>query len=495
MKKKKFLWMFVLILVLVGAFVYFGFSQTSIGDSNILIPFYGTLKCDLASTDVTNIEEIVPNDDNWYYYACGNLKAKTSDGFKLSKGVYHNVCKFYVSPVSGGGIDVDFKVCKTGSTSECKDLTITSFGSAYRLVHTAILDGNNDGVVDTKDSDEYTVLAVKYGRGFFLEGENQLSMKVDTNAYYLEDISGNGFTLTKEQGCDLSQLDEDLHGITVLKEFNKQLGASQVPFGKVWNYVWGVVEAQSSNVIVRNGVSVYVQQVGQYCPIKEAVDGQKYVDINDCRQDSSIECVPSNLYVCNSDATLRDEPGSDVEGQDCSILRGVPSDIYLQKDENTVCLFKCVDGEVKATDCVDKVFCGSGQIYDSEHNKCVVPGVTAPEPKDTGSGECEDFKAIKTPLGEWNVIPDFECIFGNPLDMIKFLGSMIMAVLVFAVSLTLGRKYFKKKKDQAIVWIITILLTLLVFALLMYIFWVGVIAVAVILVVRWIVGMVNPFKG
>ena len=189
------------------------------------------------------------------------------------------------------------------------------------------------------------------------------------------------------QGCDLDQIDAfTKNTVSLLDEtaFNEYGGKNtQVPFDRTLNYIWGSILADTSNIIDKKGANsedtdddgipnVYIEEAGYYVPIKKAVDGKLYADIHNPVKDSSIECVPTNVFVCNEDATLLDNPTTDVTGQSCDILRGVPTNEYIPVGGGVACEFSCIDGKEAQQNCEEIPDCA--EVYDAENNECLESG-------------------------------------------------------------------------------------------------------------------------
>jgi hypothetical protein len=382
-RKMKFIGVLFLIGGVFIALPYIGFlPQTAFAPGTVYVPQYGNMECSYVDGNYNLYETI------------GETSTKTITCGKDMKG-YTNFCKFQLDMTGGGnflfGKRVDVKVCNNAGT--CKDISGVKPISGYFDIYSVNLDVNQDGYITTQDQDAYATVK------FTSQYNTIYNVRVLGNAYFLKDTQGNGYGTDYEEGCNLLNLNPAAH---VTKQdftsFNYQQAANQVPFGKRISYVWGLVPAQTSNIITKYNKQIYVEQSGYYSNIITNKDGYKYVDWQNPVKDSSIQCAPSNIYTCNADATIRTTPSQDVSGQTCSLTRGVALNTFYRTGADQVCYFRCANGVQEKYNCQAIATCGSGYIYDGENNRCVQVSQTGTGTTDTPknaqtSTECSNLAA------------------------------------------------------------------------------------------------------
>lgn len=361
---------FIIILFLIGAgFIavpYLNFLPQTALSGAVFIPQYGSMECSYVDGNYNLYEKTAVKDS--LTITCGS-----------GMNAYTNFCKYQINQHGLSLLDV--KACN--SAGDCKDISGIQTISSYSDVYSVNLDVNGDGYIDTKDSGAYSILKITRKLGFL--GGNY-DIRVLGNAYFLKDTQGNGFGTDYPEGCNLLDINPQSHVIKQdFSKFNYQQSANQVPFGKRIFYVWGMTQALTSNIIMHDGKQVYIEKSGYYNNILTSTDGFKYADIQNPVADNSIQCVPSNIFVCNADATLRPTPSQDTTGQSCDLLRGVATNtFYANSVDNKVCYYKCTNNKVEAYNCQVKATCGNGEQYDGANNRCVKVGATGTGFTDAG---------------------------------------------------------------------------------------------------------------
>lgn len=347
-------------------------QQTVLGYEDVYYPQYGRMECKLA-------------DANYNLYERTNINEPSTVTCGVGMNGYTNFCKYQVKFKGSSWYSIfngiKFEQCNNaGSCTEISGLV--PIKDSYFTVVEILLDANRDGYIDTQDSQVRSTIKITPKTGWF--SNTVYDIRVLGNAYFLEDIQGNNYGTTYPEGCSLSQISTQAHEINTQSiRFNYQDSQQQVPFGRTINYVWGMTRGITSNVISHNGQTVYIERTGFYSPIKTADDGSyKYVDWQTQIPDSTIQCVPSNVYICNADATLRPTPSQDIDGQDCSLIRGVNPNDFFKKSETQCCRYNCVNGKIQTSECQSCAVCGQGYIYDSQTNQCKKVG-------DTGTGNTD----------------------------------------------------------------------------------------------------------
>lgn len=405
---------FLLLILFTGITIIF-ISQTSlIGQSGlgteIYYPQYGHLDCNLGRADYNLLEKIGLTTPQ--IITCG-----------VGMNGYTDKCNFkmQIRGTNWYSIFSGVKFEKCNNNNECTLVTGASpIQGDYFQVAEVDLDSNNDGYIDTQDSNVYSTIKITPGSGLFTS--TTYDIKVVGNAYYLKDTQGNNYVSSYPEGCNLLTIKNNLqqtngHIASVVdssnsqtSKFNYQQSANQIPFGGTVNYVWGLTKGITSNVIQHNGQNVYIEKTGFYDPIKTTDDGYNYVDWQHPISDPSIQCVPSNVFLCNADATLRSNPSQNVDGQSCSLVRGVNPNDFFKISETQCARFNCVNGVIQTSEKQTCAVCGQGYIYNSQNNKCVKVG-------DTGTGTIEhdqcNQKASQNPLlgYEWVTVTSEPSLF------------------------------------------------------------------------------------
>lgn len=410
------------IFLLVGVlFIFSGVGNvfsTSFAGNAIYIPLYGSMTCDLARSDYNLFEKFAQTTP--LAVECG----KEMNG-------YTDTCNFQIKikkTTSWSLLSAGVKIEKCNHAGDCKESTILAgkipnIENTYYTFSDAKLDVNNggagDGYIDSQDGDVYSIIKITPLSGILFAKINY-DVRVLGNAYYLKDSLPNGYGTTYLEGCNLLNINTQAH-ITKkdFVEFNNQQSANQVPFGKSIYYVFGYTQVITSNVIMKGGKQIYIQKAGYAMPIKVAEDGYKYADWQNEYRDDSIQCLPSNVYVCNVDATIRKTPSQDVSGQDCSIIRGVPKNDYLKISETSCCKFSCVNNKLQTYSCEKCAVCEQGYAFDQTNNRCVKVGSTAAGITDEKS-LCEA-KAKANPFLGYIYIE--KTTQANTFDKIKYYGT------------------------------------------------------------------------
>ena len=399
----------ILFIIGIGTII-FAVQQTVFGNIKpIYVPLYGRLECTLASSNVNVLTETISADGKTYSYACGNIRSNFGNSLTPSKGTYHNYCNFKIRFDAPTGVIDELLTRKSIKLEQCNLLgnceTILGYNplaNSFFSVTDADLDTNGDDIIDSRDNSK-PVLKITVPKPTLFFKAPITKILIQTNKFYLKDIQGNNLGTTFEQGCNLAQIDERAHVLKNPTVFNSQMGASQVPFGKQINYIWGQTKVIPSNLLTRENADsedingdgkpdVYVERIGEYIEIRKTADNTLYADRQNGRKtDSTIECLPANVYTCNSDGTKRKTPSTDVTGQDCSILRGVAGGVFLNKDSDTVCQYECVDKKLEESDCQKKAVCGGEEVYDSDNNQCLTVGTTSPGLLNCREGESLEY--------------------------------------------------------------------------------------------------------
>lgn len=393
----------ILILSGIGLFFIFGsgyIQQTGFASEVVYVPQYGSMKCDLARSD-------------FVLYSANKLTTQKSITCGVNMNGYTDSCNFQIQVPSSSitNVGAGYQIQKCNNAGDCIDTSGNLNTNTWTSVYNINIDINRDGYIDSSDGDPYSTIKITPKAGWFgLGGIKPYDIQVLGNAYYLEDIQGNGYGTTYSEGCNLLQIDYNAH-ITKKEftKFNYQQTQNQVPFGKRIFYVWGMTPAVTSNVITKYNKKIYIEKSGYYNNILIAQDGYKYVDWQNPIPDNSIECVPSNLYVCNADATLRKTPGQDVTGQDCSLIRGVPPTDFLKISTDQCCKFKCVNNKLQFYGCEKCAVCSQGYSYDLANNRCVKVGDTGTGPHDS---ECSWYQD-KSPQTEDCGLFGYRKLLGN----------------------------------------------------------------------------------
>lgn len=356
---------FVIGLIGVGAvLVFLGsgivLNQAFGGTGTVYYPQYGNMECRLAAADYNLYEKT--GQTTPITIKCGD-----------NMNAYTNFCKFQIS-FKGSNIlsvfdNVKFETCN--NAGNCKYISGTKTLSGYFDVYSINLDTNQDGYLDSADGDIYSTIKITPGSGWF--SSTTYDVRVLGNAYRMYDTQGNGYVTTYAQGCVLSAAPSNLHETVIPSKLNYQDSSNQIPFGGVVNYVWGITPGITSNVIQHNSKWVYIEKAGFYSPILTSPDGYNYVDWHQQIPDATIQCVPSNVFNCNSDATLRTTPSQNVEGQDCSLIRGVNPNDFLKASTGQCCKFSCVNNKIVTSECQTCVTCAAGTTYNAQTNSCVNP--------------------------------------------------------------------------------------------------------------------------
>lgn len=448
-----------------------------VSSGGVWLPQFGRLKCDLQRSLKVAVDEVVPVSGKWY--RCGDL------------GVYTDLCRYEISFVDTGRHILEPSeewICRSsfgGDVPEgekCRELeTRVSDFPDFEFLQSVNLDNNGDGFIDTRDSDIFSQIYVKPAEGGLLTKDVKMKVRVNANQYRLVDISGLNFATTFEEGCDLSQI-EDIHPTEEVEFLNIENSKSQIPFGHTLNYVWGLTPAITSDIIRRDGEDVFVLEAGSYHPIKETVDGVRYVDVREKVRDDNVECRPSNLFICNSDATFRPEPSTDLTGQDCSLIRGVVPDTFYKVAEDEVCTFECKDGKINQDDCEKIKVCKEGFDLELDKNRCVKVGVTQP-PSGLEEVTCKPILAFQSLV----FIPSFEkdCLgFFAKLGYGLSLLALLIVPLIFS-SLLKKYKLLGKKGGQAVLKVVlSIVVGFIMFFLINSIIWLGLALVVLLFIIN-----------
>lgn len=385
---------FILILFAIAGILFMVadtslFQQNEIGGSSVVyVPQYGNLMCGVADPNSFLAEGVALT------------QAKTFTCGVDMKG-YTNHCDFdvRVNPESWaannlGGIICSgtpaFDLYKCDNNNNCQQLSGQVTTTGYQQVYSADLDVNHDHYINTQDAGAFSSLKVIPHQGAICKFA--IDVQVRGPIYYLYDTAGNNYKTAYEQGCNLL----DIAGIhaTSATGFNYQMSANQIPFGNVVNYVWGMVPVITSNVITHNGQQVYIEKAGWYDPIATTSDGIKYADWHNAVPDATIKCVPSDLFLCNADATLRTNPSTNLDGQSCSILRGVNPGDFFRYSETQCARYTCTNGLIVTSEKQNCAICGQGYQNDITTNTCVKVGNTGTG--QIGKAEC-DAKAKASP--------------------------------------------------------------------------------------------------
>lgn len=356
---------FMIFLVVIGvafiAIAYTGVLQTAFGGTpEVYYPQYGNMKCSLASSDYNLFEKTGLTTP---------ITIKCGDNMNA----YTDFCRFQITGKGSNWLSLApaMHIQKCNNAGNCLDISGRQYTNDYVDIYSINLDANRDGYLDSLDGDIYSIIKITPSSGWF--SSTTYSVRVLGNAYYLEDTQGNNYRTTYEQGCNLNDIPASYHETAIPTKLNYQDSSSQVPFGRSINYVWGMTKGITSNVIYKDGKWIYIQNAGSYSPILTTPDGYSYVDWHTTTPDASIQCVPSNIYTCNANATIRTNPSTNVSGQDCSLIRGVNPNDYLKASTGQCCKFSCVNNQQVASDCKTCAVCVAGQIYNAQTNTCVNP--------------------------------------------------------------------------------------------------------------------------
>lgn len=385
----------ILICFAVGGVMIFagnsGFMQSFSDADAIYVNTYGKLTCQLVDGNYP----LIPGMDSSGWLTIPDGTSKTvSCGQDMN--AYTNTCTFKLRNDQFWASLCTIKAEKCNNAG-CVSLGVVG-GNNEEVLFTTLLDSNRDNYIDSVDGDPYKTLKVTVGR-FCTNG---VKIAAFGNAYRLYDDSSNGYRTTYSQGCSLSGLRSSLsasqHLVANPPKTNMQ-GSDQVPFGGTLLYVDGATKVISSNIITQGSQRYYIQAPGFKIPIKTAVDGTKYANYQDQVADNNIECLPANVYTCNTDATFRDIPSQDVEGQDCSAIRGIPNNQFVQTSDTRCCLTSCVNNKIVYNSCEACVTnCPAGYAIDNTNNICVKVSDTS---INTNISTCE-LKAKNQPWMGWS---------------------------------------------------------------------------------------------
>jgi len=182
-------------------------------------------------------------------------------------------------------------------------------------------------------------------------------------AYGLKILTPNNYLFATTTTCEVQSLSNNYH-------LEKGESSNIVDINRPINIIHGFQEVYSRSVVtipeLNNGNPIYIIDVNKYYPILETEDKVKYVDINNLKTNTRIECVPG--IGCTTEA--RKET---VEGQKCDALGGTPVGYVRKSDDTTTeCTYKCVNKNNIPDKCRKVKICsGETPVWDSINGKCI----------------------------------------------------------------------------------------------------------------------------
>lgn len=379
--------------VIIGALMVIvsgsGLMQAEFSPGNVLsVNTYGKISCDIEQANVPLLSTVISSkESSARVITCG-----------IGMDAYTDTCTFTIT-----GKDITILECQ--GTSNCRTVTTLRNGPITKTID---LDVDRNGIINTGDSLAYNTLKISTVNQLFVL-ENKINVEVRGNKYVLRDDQSTGMRTQYEQGCDLRKI-----ALGSNEHIVDDLGYTQIPFGKYVNYIDGAIIRATDNIITQGDIRYYIEQPGYKIPIKKAEDGTYYAYNKESIADSKIECLPSNIMLCNADATFRKDASTDVSGQPCSTLKGIPIGTFTLTSTGKCCMWKCENNVATAYNCEECKVCESGFALDSKTNECV-------EISDSGKifnqteGKCSWYQESYTKTEKDYGYLYWRALFGNPL--------------------------------------------------------------------------------
>jgi len=334
------------VLLLVVGFYSQTFSAIDLQRDTVYIPVFTNTECGVVVPDHEVAYDYADKQDNngWASFYCSY---KDHD-------VYTNRCVMELEASDGaflGSYITEIYKCPVGTAWEdrkddCVDIRV--------------------GGSISYDPDQFLLLKAKEGLGFGTVDEGDITITVVSNWYGLKSIDSNNF-LSKEYTCDISRLQEA--GFTLLKEERDAVAPEgTLAFNGVINYISAQRPSVSKNIIQYEGNIVWTIGNGEVCPVKQDINGIRFVDVSDCSTATEIICNPA-LPFCSDDGTEViniDTTGGTAGGKSCSEIYGSFVNTYVPtaNDPTVVCQYECADGNLKPDSCKKIPSCSEGTLND-----------------------------------------------------------------------------------------------------------------------------------
>lgn len=497
----------VLILSGIGALLYYGIIQQTVMSQQVVGKWtWGYIKCEQGSPPVIDNPEI-------FSFPLAGVTLKDSDfAWTPRFNVIVNV------PVQSA-FDMKvlhYKICDKSNPSSCKfdvrekiDLGLASnqnwnFRIPFDITSANSLFMRLEDLDSSKCFFSFGDLLSRNECWTEWVEQKGATYNVQYDNYYLVDhnfMKGGAVQLSETCANPKSEADQSsLKLLTKVlpstlagarEQFIYGQGKDRLLPNEYLNYISDIV-LTVADVEIYNGQEAVCQNKNMVgLSVVSTLNGDFKV-VDPAKLNQPVDCCFNDVrigYHCDAHKWVADA----VAPKECSLTLPCPyaskvvntsdasrTSLSYQTCENNVCVFHS-----QKVECTNAIACASGQ--NCVNYKCVDTGAKVGDvlPVVTENGVLENNCAPLYAIGVLTVIPDFAC--WDWFDWVKGFGSLLIGVLAFVLVFKWLRRKFRSPKDKVLLWVLSLLITLLIFGLAWLFFWIGLITFLVLVIIRIVV--------